>query len=36
MNDYDYFFKILLIGDSKVGKSSMLIRYTDGIFTDNY
>jgi Ras-related protein Rab-1A len=31
-NDYDYLFKILLLGDSGVGKSSLLIRYID----DNY
>ncbi|KAJ3440158.1 small gtp binding protein rab8 [Anaeramoeba flamelloides] len=26
--DYDYLFKILLLGDSSVGKSSIMLRYT--------
>ena len=33
---YDYLFKILLIGDAAVGKSSLLMRYTDNKFPDNY
>jgi small GTP-binding protein len=28
-------FKVILLGDSTVGKTSMLIRYTDDIFVDN-
>jgi len=36
MQDYDYLFKILLIGDSSVGKSSILLRFADGIYTDTY
>lgn len=34
--DYDYLFKILIIGDSSVGKSSILLRFADGIYTDSY
>ncbi|XP_074662862.1 uncharacterized protein LOC141915278 [Tubulanus polymorphus] len=34
--DYDYIFKILLIGDSGVGKSCMLIRFADDTFTDSF
>jgi Ras-related protein Rab-1A len=33
---YDYLFKMLLIGDSGVGKSCLLTRFTDDRFTDNY
>jgi len=29
MNDYDVLFKVLLIGESAVGKSSLVKRYTD-------
>lgn len=34
--NYDYLFKILLIGDSGVGKSSLLLRFTDHCYTDSY
>ena len=34
--DYDYMFKIVLIGDSNVGKSCLLIRFADDWFTENY
>ena len=36
MSDYDYVFKILLIGDSGVGKSNLLMRYADDAYTDSY
>ena len=35
-NSYDYLFKILLIGDAAIGKSSILLRYTDDKFPENY
>ena len=27
--DYDYLYKILLLGDSNTGKSSIILRYTE-------
>eukprot|EP01084_Bolivina_argentea_P110064 196596_1 len=33
---YDHLFKILLIGDSGVGKSCLLIRFADDTFSDSY
>ena len=34
--DYDYIFKLVLIGDTCVGKSCILVRFSDDIFNDNY
>lgn len=35
-NQFDYLFKLLLIGDSDTGKSSILLQYSDGKFETNY
>ena len=35
-NDSDVVFKILLLGDSEVGKSCFLMRYSDNVFVENY
>ena len=32
--EYDYTFKVLLIGNSDVGKSSLILRYVDQIWND--
>ena len=32
---YDYLFKLLLVGDSAVGKTSLLLRFTQGEFKDS-
>jgi len=34
--EYDYLFKLLIIGDSGVGKSCLLLRFSDDIFTDSF
>ena len=34
--DYDYLFKLVLIGDTGVGKSCLLLRFADDAFTESY
>jgi len=34
--EYDFLFKILIIGDSGTGKSSLLIRFCDDYFSDKF
>lgn len=36
MEDYDYMYKILLVGDSAVGKSSLIIQYIEGVFSETF
>jgi len=31
---FDYFYKIIVIGDESVGKTNLLMRITKGIFVD--
>ncbi|KAI8338873.1 GTP-binding protein ypt1 [Chlamydoabsidia padenii] len=35
-SEYDYLFKLLLIGDSGVGKSCLLLRFADDSYTESY
>ena len=34
--EYDYLFKVILIGNTGVGKSALMLRYTDRTFCDSY
>ena len=36
IQNYDYLFKVLVIGNSSVGKSSMMLRFSDGVFSDSF
>ena len=34
--NYDYIFKVLLLGNSDVGKSSLLLRFVDKVWNDSF
>lgn len=34
--EYDHLFKLLIIGDTSVGKSSILLRFADNLFSGTY
>ena len=34
--EYDYLFKLLLVGNSSVGKSSLLLRFSENIFNESF
>jgi len=35
-SEYDFLFKVLLIGNSGVGKSSLLVRFAEDTFTESF
>jgi GTPase SAR1 family protein len=35
MEEYDYFLKLIMLGDSGVGKSSILIRFAENAFFEH-
>ena len=34
--DCDYLFKVVILGDSGVGKSALMLRFSDDMFTESY
>lgn len=36
IRDYDYLFKIVIVGNSSVGKSALLRRFVDEEFNESY
>jgi len=34
--EYDFIFKLVLIGDSQIGKSSLLLRFVDHKWKEEY
>ena len=35
MSQYDYTFKVMMLGDASVGKTSLTIRYISGSFLED-
>lgn len=36
MNEFDYLFKIVVVGDGGVGKTAITVRFAEGVFRDDY
>lgn len=36
MADYDYLFKMVLVGNSSVGKTCLFLQYSDNVFTESF
>ena len=36
MSEFDYLFKIIVVGDGGVGKTAIAMRFADGVFRDDY
>jgi len=36
MSDYDFLFKVIVVGDGAVGKTALVIRFSEGRFQDHY
>eukprot|EP01121_Diplochlamys_sp_Union-15-3_P002936 TRINITY_DN12770_c0_g1_i1.p1 TRINITY_DN12770_c0_g1~~TRINITY_DN12770_c0_g1_i1.p1 ORF type:complete len:216 (+),score=28.23 TRINITY_DN12770_c0_g1_i1:56-703(+) len=34
--DYDHLFKVIFLGEANVGKTALVLRYTDGVFTEKF
>lgn len=34
--DYDFLFKVLIVGDSGTGKSSLLLRFCEDFYSENF
>ena len=36
IKEYDHLYKLVIVGNTGVGKSCLLLRFADGNFYDNY